>query len=261
MEDELILTIEGGVATITLNRPRQLNALSNAMFARLLEMVPRIAADPDIGAFVLTGAGRAFCAGGDVTAMKERYSKPIDEARRSLRREMELSRILYEMPKPTIAMINGAAAGGGLALGLACDLRIAAASARFTTAFSKLGLPGDFGGSYFLSRLIGVPKALELYYTSETFDAAQAFAWGMLTKIVPDSDLHQTVGELARRLAGGPRIALGYIKQNLRAVERGTLSDILDLEAMRHTAAHETRDHDEAAAAFLEKRTPVFRGI
>lgn len=260
MEDELVLSLKDGVATVTLNRPRQLNALSNAMFAGLLGMVPKLAADPEVGVVVLTGAGRAFCAGGDVSAMKERYAKPIDEARRSLRREMEISRMLHEMAKPTIAMINGAAAGGGLSLALACDIRIAAECARFTTAFSKLGLSGDFGGTYFLSKLAGVSKARELYYTAEIFDAAQAHGWGILSRVVPDAELAETVSALANRLASGPRVALGYIKQNFIAAEHATLSEILDLEALRHTCAHETEDHEEAAAAFLEKRTALFKG-
>jgi 2-(1,2-epoxy-1,2-dihydrophenyl)acetyl-CoA isomerase len=157
-------------------------------------------------------------------------------------------------------MVNGPAAGAGMALALACDLRIAGQSARFVTAFAKVGFSGDFGGSYFLSRLVGTGKARELYFTAEPLDAAQALALGVANRVVPDADLAEVTMELARKLARGPRIALGLMKQNLNAAESGTLAELLDLEARRQIETGQTADHKEAARAFVEKRAPVFAG-
>jgi 2-(1,2-epoxy-1,2-dihydrophenyl)acetyl-CoA isomerase len=171
-----------------------------------------------------------------------------------------VSRLLHEIPKPTIAMVNGAAAGAGLSLALACDLRIAAQSARFVTAFANIGFSGDFGGSYFLSKLVGTGKARELYYTAEPLDAAQALALGVVNRVVPDADLIDATMLLARKLARGPRIALGLMKQNFNAAESGTLAELLDLEARRQIETGRTKDHREAARAFVEKRVPVFTG-
>ena len=172
MEQHLIEAISDGVATLTLNRPERLNALSTPIMEGLLEALPRLARDAAVGVIVLTGAGRAFCAGGDVKSMAEgSIERSMEEAVTHLRGRMEVSRLLHEIPKPTIAMVNGAAAGAGLSLALACDLRIAAQSARFVTAFANIGFSGDFGGSYFLSKLVGTGKARELYYTAEPLDA------------------------------------------------------------------------------------------
>jgi 2-(1,2-epoxy-1,2-dihydrophenyl)acetyl-CoA isomerase len=169
---DLIESISEGVATLTFNRPERLNALSTPITSGLLEALPRLARDDSVGAVVLTGAGRAFCAGGDVKNMAEgSVERPLEEAVSHLRGRMEVSRLLHEIPKPTIAMVNGAAAGAGLSLALACDLRIAGQSARFVTAFANIGFSGDFGGSYFLSKLVGTGKARELYFTAEPLDA------------------------------------------------------------------------------------------
>jgi len=173
---------------------------------------------------------------------------------------MEISRLLHEIPKPTIAMVNGAAAGAGLAMALACDLRFAGESARFVTAFAKVGFSGDFGGSYFLSKLVGTGKARELYFTAEPLDAAQALALGIANRVVPDAELAATTMAFAKKLAAGPRIALAAMKANFNAAENGSLSQLLDLEAQRQTETGRTEDHKEAAKAFVEKRAPVFRG-
>ena len=179
MEQHLIESISEGVAMLTLNRPERLNALSTPITSGLLEALPRLARDDSVGVIVLTGAGRAFCAGGDVKSMAEgTVERPLEEAVTHLRGRMEVSRLLHEIPKPTIAMVNGAAAGAGLSLALACDLRIAGQSARFVTAFANIGFSGDFGGSYFLSKLVGTGRARELYFTAEPLDAAQALALG-----------------------------------------------------------------------------------
>jgi 2-(1,2-epoxy-1,2-dihydrophenyl)acetyl-CoA isomerase len=261
MEQHLIEAISDGVATLTLNRPDRLNALSTPIMDGLLEALPRLAHDPAVGAIVLTGAGRAFCAGGDVKSMAEgSVQTTIEDAVIRLRSRMEVSRLLHEIAKPTIAMVNGPAAGAGLSLALACDLRITGQSARFITAFAKVGFSGDFGGSYFLSKLVGTGKARELYYTAEPLDAAQALALGIANRVVPDADLAEATMQLARKLAQGPRVALALMKQNFNAAESGTLAELLDLEARGQIETGRTADHKEAARAFVEKRSPVFIG-
>jgi 2-(1,2-epoxy-1,2-dihydrophenyl)acetyl-CoA isomerase len=260
---DVLEVVANGVAVLTLNRPDKLNAMSGAMLEALLEALPRLADDPGVGAVVLTGAGRGFCAGGDVRAMAEGIEfagDTLEEKASALRGQMEVSRWLHEMPKPTIAMVRGPAAGAGLSLAMACDLRIAGDSARFATAFARVGYSGDFGGSYFLTRLVGTARARELYYTADILDAARALALGLVNRVVPDAQLEAETMALAGRLAAGPRVALRYMKRNMNAAESGTLKDVLDLEAWHHTRCGMTEDHREAARAFLDKREPVFRG-
>jgi len=263
MTQDLLELVKDGVALLTLNRPDRLNAMSRPMLDALLETLPRLAADPEVGAVVLTGAGRAFCAGGDVKAMaegRESEGTTLEERAQALRARMEVSRWLHEMPMPTIAMVRGAAAGAGLSLALACDLRVAGDTARFAPAFARVGYSGDFGGSWFLTRLVGTAKARELYYTADILDAQQALRLGLANRVVPDARLEEETLALARRLAGGPRVALRYMKRNFNAAEAGTLKDSLDLEAWHHSRCGMTEDHREAARAFVEKREPVFRG-
>ncbi len=263
MTDDLLESVDDGVATLTMNRPERRNALSPAMLEALLEALPRLAADAEIGVVVLTGTEPAFCAGGDVKAMaegREFAAQSLEEKAELLRRAMETSRWLHEMPKPTIAMVRGAAAGAGLSLALACDMRIAAASARFTTAFARVGYSGDFGGSYFLTRLVGTAKARELYFTAEMVDAAAALGLGLVNRVVADDKLEAETRALAQSLARGPRIAYRYIKRNMNAAESGTLKELLDLEAWHHTRCGATEDHREATQAFVEKREPAFKG-
>ena len=261
MAHELLETVTDRVATLTLNRPDRLNALSTSIIDGLLEALPRLAADPLIAVVVLTGAGRGFCAGGDVKSMAEGSSQlGLEDAVQRLRGRMEVSRLLHEIPKPTIAMVNGPAAGAGLAMALACDLRVASESARFITAFAKVGFSGDFGGSYFLSKLLGSGKARELYYTGAPLDARQALALGLVNEVVPEFELLDATTALAQRLAHGPGIALGLMKRNFNAAETGTLSELLDLEALHQVQTARTEDHAEAARAFVEKRLPVFKG-
>ena len=261
MPHELLESVGERVATLTLNRPDRLNALSSSIIDGLLEALPRLAADTEIAVVVLTGAGRGFCAGGDVKSMAEGSSQlGLEDAVQRLRSRMEVSRLLHEIPKPTIAMVNGPAAGAGLAMALACDLRIASESARFITAFAKVGFSGDFGGSYFLSKLIGSGKARELYYTGAPLDARQALALGLVNEVVPEFELLDATTALAQRLAHGPGIALGLMKRNFNAAETGTLSELLDLEALHQVQTARTGDHAAAARAFVEKRPPVFKG-
>jgi 2-(1,2-epoxy-1,2-dihydrophenyl)acetyl-CoA isomerase len=258
---ELLETIEDGVATLTFNRPERLNALSTPIMQGLLDGLPRLADDPAVKVVVLTGAGRAFCAGGDVKDMAEsgeRRSTTVATTR--LRSRMEVSRILHELPKPTIAMLNGPAAGAGLALALACDLRIAGASARLVTAFVRVGFSGDFGGSWFLTRLAGTARARELYFTGRPVDADEALSLGLVNRVVPDDQLHGVTMDLARSLVHGPAVALALMKRNLNCAQTGSLSELLDLEATNQVLTGRTEDHREAARAFVEKRAPVFCG-
>jgi len=263
MSQDLLEALKDGVAVLTLNRPDRLNAMSPSMLDALLEALPRLAADPEVGVVVLTGAGRAFCSGGDVKAMaegREFGGTTLEEKAQALRSRMEVSRWLHEMPKPTIAMVRGAAAGAGMSLALACDLRVAGDTARFATAFARVGYAGDFGGSWFLTQLVGTGKARELYFTTDIVDAREARELGMVNRVVPDARLEEETLALAARLARGPRIAYRYMKRNFNAAESGTLKDLLDLEAWHHTRCGLTEDHREAAKAFVEKRDPVFRG-
>jgi 2-(1,2-epoxy-1,2-dihydrophenyl)acetyl-CoA isomerase len=263
MGQDLLEAVKDGVAVLTLNRPDRLNAMSVPMLDAMLEALPRLADDADVGVVVLTGAGRAFCAGGDVKAMaegREFGGTTLEEKAQALRSYMEVSRWLHEMPKVTIAMVRGAAAGAGLSLALACDLRVASDTARFATAFARVGYSGDFGGSWYLTQLVGSAKARELYYTADIVDAPQALSLGIVNRVVPDARLEDETMELAGRLARGPRIAYRYMKRNLNAAESGTLKDSLDLEAWHHTRCGFTEDHREAARAFVDKREPVFKG-
>ena len=263
MGQDLLEVVKDGVAVLTLNRPDRLNAMSGPMLDAMLEALPRLADDSDVGVVVLTGAGRGFCAGGDVKAMaegREFGGTTLEDKAQTLRSRMEVSRWLHEMPKVTIAMVRGAAAGAGLSLALACDLRVAGDTARFATAFARVGYSGDFGGSWYLTQLVGSAKARELYYTADIVDAPQALALGIVNRVVPDTQLEEETLALAGRLARGPRVAYRYMKRNFNAAESGGLKDCLDLEAWHHTRCGMTEDHREAAKAFVDKREPVFKG-
>lgn len=262
MDRVLVENLEGGVLTLTLNRPDRLNALNRELLEALDQSIARAAADSAVGVVVLAGSGRGFCAGGDVKGMAERQAQPMnfDERVKDLRRRMDVARRLHEMPKPTIAMLRGAVAGAGLALALACDLRIASDTLKLTTAFAKVALSGDFGGSWFLTRLIGPAKARELYFTSPVLGGAEALALGLVSRVVADSELESATRSLARSLAEGPRVTLGYMKQNMNLAQDAGLSALMDAEALRHTRCAETEDHREAVAAFVEKRAAVFCG-
>lgn len=261
-ETDLLARVEDGVAVLTMNRPDALNALTRPMMKGLWDALEHYGADPEVGCIVLTGAGRGFCAGGDVKAMAsgEKNLGTFEAKAADLRSRMDIVRLLHAGPKPTIAMVNGVAAGAGLGLALACDMRVAGASARMTTAFAKVGLSGDFGGTWFLNRLVGPARARELYFTSEILDADRIAALGLANRVVADAALEAETMALARRIAAGPRVALTYMKKNAGVALTGTLSDLLDAEALHMTRCRDTEDHREAARAFVEKRAPVFRG-
>ena len=253
--------LEQGLLTITMNRPDRRNALNPDMTRGLVEAARRAAEDHEVRAVLLKGAGGTFCVGGDVKSMAEgRAPLPFEARMSNLRRAMEVSRILHEMSKPVVAQIDGAAAGAGLSIALSCDLRVAGASAKITTAFAKVGLSGDYGGTYFLTQMLGSAKARELYLLSPVLTAQEALAVGMVTKVVPDAEVEEAARELAMSLAQGPTVTLGYIKTNINNAERLSLEACFDAEAMHHSRSGDTDDHKEAAKAFVEKRKPAFVG-
>ena len=267
MTDHLLESIEDGVATLTMNRPEARNAMSGEMMGALKAAVDRVAIDPAVRCVVLTGSGRAFCAGGDVKGQARAASERGSGQRVSvparvhgLRSGMELSRLLHEMPKPTLAVIPGPAAGAGLSLALACDLRIALDTAKLTTAFSKVGASGDFGGSYFLPRLVGAAKAREMYFMADVILGQEACELGLVNYAYPAETFENEARQLAARLAALPTIAVGYMKRNLNVADSAGLSQVLDLEAEHMVRTMMTEDHARAAQAFVEKRPPVFEG-
>lgn len=260
--DVLLEHLDRGLLTLTLNRPERRNALNLEMCRRLAQALHKAASAPDVNAILLKGAGNVFCVGGDVKDMADSSGRdvPLEQRIKMLRSNMEASRLLHDMAKPTVAAITGAAAGAGLSLALACDLRVASESSKLTTAFRKVGLSGDYGGTFFITRLLGAAKARELYLTSPVLSGLEAHRIGLVTQVVADERTEAEAEKLARTLADGPRAALGFIKQNLNLAETGSLEECLDAEAWRHIVSSTTNDHREAAAAFVEKRSPVFSG-
>lgn len=263
---DLLAQLDEGVATVTLNRPERRNALSLPLLEALAEVLGRCERDAEVRVVVLTGAGSAFCAGGDVKAMagagggaaaSSSFAERVHLQRR-LQRE-SVAR-MYRMPKPVIASLPGAAAGAGLGLCLAADLRIASDQAVMLTAFARVGLSGDYGAPWLLARQVGRAKALELFYLSDKLDAQQCLQLGLVNQLVPADQLSARTRELARRLAAGPRAAYGYIKQNVTGALEQSLEAFMDDEVLRHLSAQRTEDHREAAQAFVDKRAPVFKG-
>ncbi len=266
-EQDLLVNRSDGVLYLTLNRPDRLNALSPDMVGALLKELGAAAHDDTVGAVVITGSGRGFCAGGDVARMRERNEAAPTEATGGIeqriaqtRRSEEVTVLLHEMPRVTIAAVNGPVAGAGLGLCLSCDIRIASDAARFGTAFARVGYSGDWGGSYFLTQLVGPAKARELYFSAEMFDANEALRLGLVSKVVPAASLMDEVNNYARRIAAGPRIAYAYMKGNLNAAMHHDLRTVLDREAVGQALTGQTQDHKEAVKAFLEKREPKFNG-
>jgi 2-(1,2-epoxy-1,2-dihydrophenyl)acetyl-CoA isomerase len=257
---DLIETVEDGVATLTLNRPENLNALSDEIRIGLLEALSRLGADNAIGCIVLTGAGRGFCAGGDVKTMGGRSARIFEERAAGIQQSGRIPMLMHTTPKPIIGMINGVAVGAGLSMAAACDLRVAGRSARFGTGFIKIGLSGDWGGTWTLTRLIGTAKARELFFTGDMIDAEEALRIGLINKLAEDADLLAATMALAHRIAAMPRVALGYTKKNLAAAETGDFAASLDLEAFNQARCSQMEDHREAVQAFKEKRKPVFVG-
>jgi enoyl-CoA hydratase/carnithine racemase len=261
---ELLCEIRDRVALITLNRPEARNALSDRLTPALRRMIKQCGDDPKIGALLITGAGNAFCAGGDVKGMGGNSTKAdvaFEERVVDLRtKQRTLTGTLVAVRKPTIAAIPGPAAGAGLALALACDIRIASESAIMATGYARIGLTGDYGIAWLLTRLAGTSRARELMFLSERIDARRCEALGLVNYVVPDSELRETAFALARSLADGPSIALGYMKDNLDHAVTSDFLDSMDQEAENMVRSARTGDHKEAVRAFIDKRKPVFGG-
>lgn len=266
---DLLAEVDDGVLLITLNRPQRRNAVSDAMLEALASVLATAERDPGVGCVVLTGAGGAFSAGGDVKEFEAADSsntvggprRPPHEKIESQRRlQRATAGRLYDMPKPTIACLEGAAAGAGLGLALACDLRVASASSILLTAFARVGLSGDYGVTWLLTRLVGKAKALELLWLSERVSASTALDLGLVNQVTPDGEALATARSLAGRLAHGPAVALRAIKDN---VNRAIVSDLLtcmDLEVTEATRCAATNDHADAVRAFATRQPPVFHG-
>ena len=274
---DLLATLDAGVLTLTMNRPEARNAMSAAMNLALQQQLAAAELNPAVKCVVLTGAGKGFCAGGDVKGMAARNDKPgdkpadgtvstvpamtIDEAiaRQRLNQRATAGK-LFKMAKPTIAALPGAAAGAGLALALACDLRVMASTAIMTTAFARVGFSGDYGGTYFMTQLVGSAKARELYFLSDRVSADEALRLGLTNWVCPPDELAAKTREVALRLANGPTVAYRYMKENLNRAMAGEVDYCLDLEATHHIHCGQTEDHREATKAFVDKREPVFKG-
>jgi 2-(1,2-epoxy-1,2-dihydrophenyl)acetyl-CoA isomerase len=253
-EPILLVDTVNRVRTVTLNRPECLNALSNALMDQLVDALQAAADDPGVRAVVLTGAGRAFSSGGD------HANAAIADGVPELMRRQRSSQLLREMSKPTIAAVNGVAAGAAFGLALAADFRVVAAGARFVPAFAPLGVSGDFGGSYFLSRLVGREQALRAYLLGEEWDATIALRLGVVSEVVPDDELPSRAMDLALRLAAGAPLAHAAIKRNFAVAERGDFESLLLSEAEAMCRLRYSNDMAEAIAAFHERRPAVFTG-
>lgn len=261
-----------GVRTLTLDRPDRLNTLTKALIGDLHQALIDCSRDPGVKAVVLAGAGRGFCAGFDLAGgdgppdpLAERWSDdPIwwepEQVATRMMEDAQIPILLHRMAKPTIASVRGPAAGTGLVLAAACDLRIASETAVFKTAFASAGRCGDPGGSYLVTRLVGPARARELYLLDEKIPALKALEIGLVSKVVPDDQLEAETRALAGRFACGPGIAYAGIKRNLNAAETGTLEETIALEGPANARASLSHDGKEAGRAFMEKREPKFRG-
>jgi 2-(1,2-epoxy-1,2-dihydrophenyl)acetyl-CoA isomerase len=264
--DDVLGSVRDGVGTIVLNRPERRNALTPAMMTGLGALLAEFEQADDVGAVLLTGAGQAFCAGGDVKAFAERGGEgggadsvqPERVARQRASQGTTVGRI-HTLAKPVLAALPGAAAGAGLGLALAADLRIGSPKTLMTTAFANVGLSGDYGTTWLLRQLVGPAKARELLLFSDRVSADDCLALGLLNWLVPETDLAERAHELAARLANGPRPAMAHIKANVLDAEHVTLDESMDREIARHMDCGLSADHREAVAAFVAKRAPVFR--
>ena len=264
--DHLLADLTGGILTLTFNRPEARNAISSELLQALGSQLADGEINPEVRCVVITGTGAAFCAGGDVKAMSETNSNGAKSTLDTLIQRQRLNQRatsgrLYKMPKPTLAVLPGPAAGAGLSIALACDLRIMSSTAFMTTAFAKVGFAGDYGGSLFMSQLVGTAKARELYFLSDRISAKEAEDLGLTNWVVAPEALQESAADIAQKLANGPTVAYSYMKENLaRALTSADVHDCLDLEASHHIHCGGTDDHKNAVEAFIEKRAPVFEG-
>jgi enoyl-CoA hydratase/carnithine racemase len=258
----LIAETKDGIATLTLNRPERLNALGDTLRDDLHDALTRAVDDSAVRVIVITGAGKGFCSGGDVKAMhdaKERGAgRPVlDKVAPSRDRTLLLMR---DAPQPIIAAVNGAAAGAGMNLALGCDIRLASTTARFGETFVKRGLHVDWGGTYFLPRLVGMAKACELIFTGEMIGAEEALRLGIVSAVHPPEELMPATRELARKIADGPPLAIRLAKRALYHGENTDLRSALEFETFAQNVCSETEDAKEGIRAFVEKRPPTFHG-
>ena len=263
--DELLATLDDRVATLTLNRPNKRNALSDQLTPALRQILLDLELREDVGCIVITGAGSAFCAGGDISGMGDNLTandaQPLGheaQVRELIHRQETLTLRLHSHAKPTIAALPGVAAGAGFCIALACDLRVACESAFVTTAYRNVGFSGDYGGSWLLNALVGPGTTKELYFTGRRVRADEALSLGIFNTVVPDDELTTTVAALAKHIADGPGVALGYMKENINRASQTGLRECLALEADRLVRCAATPDHREAVSAFIEKRPPIF---
>jgi 2-(1,2-epoxy-1,2-dihydrophenyl)acetyl-CoA isomerase len=247
-----------GIATITLNRPDRLNSMNTELLDGTLEALERAAGSSEVRVVILTGAGRAFCAGADLNAKNILGDGDFQSRVRKLRTYVRIVQLLREMPKPTIAAVNGAAAGAGAALAFAADLRYAAASAKFVTAYVNVGLSGDLGGTWTLPKIVGATRAREMYLLNEPVSAEEAERIGLVSKVFPNEEFRKKVRVIAEKLASSAPTAVRFIKQNLNEADELSFSEALDRDGERHLRAGASDDAKEARAAFLEKRKPKF---
>lgn len=262
MTGQVLRHTRGAVLTLTLDNPGSRNAITLEMSTQLCAALREAALDPAVRVVVLTGSGGAFCAGGDVKAMAagRDAGRSVEQRASQLRDRAESVRLLHEMGKPTVAVIPGAVAGAGLGLALACDFRFARSDVKLTTAFARVGLAGDFGVNWLLTRMLGIARARELMMFAPLLTADQAYAMGLLTRVFSAEEFEAKTEALVAELAAGPTIAYGHIKQITSLASACALTPSLDAEALHQANCMVTEDHAGAARAFAEKRPPAFNG-
>jgi enoyl-CoA hydratase/carnithine racemase len=261
MENQSVLyNIEDRVALVTLNRPDAMNSLNDSLKDGLMEIMPKLDADESVGAIVITGAGKAFCAGGDLHGFKRRYEDYRSREGGKDYFSNAVAMMMLSISKPILAAINGPAVGGGLTLSLTCDIRLASDRAKFGASFVKVGLTPEYGSSFLLPRLVGYGKAFELVLTGKIIDAHEAERIGLINRLVEHNKLIEETMEMAREIANLPPLAIRLAKKALRHGMESTLAQAIDYETHIETYCFTTRDHYEAVTAFLEKRNPTFQG-
>ena len=263
-----------GIGLITFNRPERMNALAPDVSALLLPAIQDCASDPAVRCVVITGTGKGFCAGADIKSLNERQSAAAAQADkkadpmadfhdrvRSLReRQNAMPLLLHTMPKPTVAIVNGFAIGAGFSIALGCDIRLAGSEAKLSTGYRNLALSGDFGGPYFLSKLVGDGLTRELLFTGEMMNAERALSLGIVNRVYPQATLMDEAMAFCRNLAEGPTLAMAMAKENLAAFAALGMQDSFDFEARNMILGMKSADHFEAVRAFVEKRKPMFKG-